>query len=83
MHAHQRTGLDRSGGDGNGKERKFLQKNKRGWDCEVVKLVKYLVYKKWRPSEGRVFVNEKLADSFIERVKCVGGAKLIKRKYEV
>ena len=43
-------------------------------------MAKYLVYKKWRPSERRIFANEKLADSFIKRVKSAGGAKLVKRK---
>jgi len=41
---------------------------------------KYVVYKKWRPSEGRIFNNNKLANSFIKRVKSSGGAKLIKIK---
>ena len=43
-------------------------------------MAKYLVYKKWRPSEGRIFVNEKLANSFIRRVKSTGGAKLVKKR---
>ena len=43
-------------------------------------MVKYIVYKKWKPSEARIFNNEKLANAFIKRVKSAGGAKLIKRK---
>jgi len=43
-------------------------------------MTKYIVYKKWRTSEGRLFANEKAADAFIKRVKSAGGAKLIKMK---
>ncbi len=39
-----------------------------------------VVYKKWRPSEGRIFSNERLANAFIKRVRSTGGAKLIKVK---
>lgn len=41
-------------------------------------MARFVVYKKWRPKEGRIFANEKLADAFIRRVKSAGGAKLIK-----
>ena len=40
---------------------------------------KILVYKKYRPTEGRIFVSEKIADMFIKRVRKAGGAKLVKR----
>ena len=44
-------------------------------------MTKYHVYKKWKPSEGRIFDNEQAADWYIARVKKAGGAKMIKRKY--
>lgn len=42
------------------------------------KMGRIVVFKKWRPSEGRIFGSERLANAFISRVKRAGGAKLMK-----
>jgi hypothetical protein len=40
----------------------------------------YIVYKKWKPSEARVFENKKTSTAFMTRVKNSGGAKLVRKK---
>jgi len=42
------------------------------------KMVRVLVFKKFKRREGRVFISEKRADTFISGVRRAGGAKLVK-----